>query len=247
MSSSSLSIPTARRSRPTARRFGSRSDQSSHAGARHRRQSRDRPQRRARGRAAPARGRRRRRDGVRHGRDGRRHRHRLGAGDRASGARGRRAHGRRGDQAVSVRGQSRRMKQAESGAARSQGSSRYADHDSQSAPALDRQPHHLDARRVQERRRCAAAGRTRNLGAGHRARPDQSRLRRRAHDHGRARDGDDGLGECLGRKSRAGSGATRNFEPAARGRIDQGRARPAGQYHRQPRDGAATRSTRRSA
>jgi cell division protein FtsZ len=64
----------------------------------------------------------------------------------------------------------------------------------QSAPALGGQPQHPPARGLSARRRGAAAGGARDLGAGYRPWPDQSGLRRRALDHGRDGTGDDGCG-----------------------------------------------------
>ena len=103
-----------------------------------------------------------------------------------------RADGRRRHQAVRLRGQAPRR--AGGGRAQAaQGSGRHADRDSQRAPARHRRPADVAARRLPQRRRRAAAGGARHLRPGHRARPDQPRLRRRAHDHVGDGHGDHGL------------------------------------------------------
>ena len=138
--------------------------------------------------------------------------------------------GRRGHQAVPVRGQPPDVA-GRRGAARAEGRGRHADHDSQPAPALDREPHHVAARGLPEGRRRPAPGRARHLGAGHRPWTDQPGLRRRALDHGRDGPRDDGRGERDRRESRGRGGAARDLEPAAGGRLDQGRARAPDQRH----------------
>ena len=130
-----------------------------------------------------ARGARGRRHGLRHRRHGRRHRHRRRAGHRAtSPAQRRRAHGRRGHQALRVRGQAA----PQAGGARHRRAEerrRHADHHPQPAPAGGGRRADHPARHLQEGRRGAAQRGAGHLRSDHRPRPDQRRLRRRAHHH----------------------------------------------------------------
>ena len=169
-----------------------------------------RTQGRARGRGAAARGAQGGRDGIRHRRDGRRHGHRLGPGARADRQRERRFDGLGVVTKPFQFEGSRRMSQADEGLRELKDASRHADHDSQSAPALHRQPHHFAARGLPEGRRRPAPGRARYLGAGHRPWIDQPGLRRRAFDHGRDGPCDDGRGERDRREPRGRSGAARD-------------------------------------
>ena len=67
---------------------------------------------------------------------------------------------------------------------------------------------------------------------------DQSRLRRRALDHERNGQGDDGHRRSDGRTSRAPRRRSRDRQPAARRRLDEGRARPPDLDHRRQRSDA---------
>ena len=97
-------------------------------------------------------------------------------------ARSRRADGRHRDDAVQVRGHEAppvgRLRRR--GAARRL---RHGDRDPERPAARGARPLDVDGRRVQDRRRRAAAGCPGHLRPDHDARPDQPRLRRRAHDH----------------------------------------------------------------
>ena len=69
---------------------------------------------------------------------------------------------------------------------------RHRDRDPERPPARGARPLDLDARRVQDRRRRPPPGRAGHHRPDHDARPDQPRLRRRAHGHERRRLGADG-------------------------------------------------------
>ncbi len=69
---------------------------------------------------------------------------------------------------------------------------RHADRDPQREAAGGRRAAHLDARRVPRGRQRAAPGRAGHHRPDHDPRPDQPRLRRRAHDHAGRRLGADG-------------------------------------------------------
>ena len=69
---------------------------------------------------------------------------------------------------------------------------RHRDRDPERPLARGARPLDVDDRRVQDRRRRPPPGRAGHLRPDHDARPDQPRLRRRAHDHGRRRVGADG-------------------------------------------------------
>ena len=131
------------------------------------------------------------RHGVRHRRRGWRHRHRRRARRGEDRPRSRRADGRHRDDAVQVRGHEAPPvgRLGRRGAARRL---RHRDRDPERPAARGPRPLDLDGRRVQDRRRRAAAGRAGHLRPDHDARPDQPRLRRRAHDHVRRRLGPDG-------------------------------------------------------
>jgi len=109
----------------------------------------------------------------------------------------------------------RRMAQAEEGLRDLKKRGRYPDHDSQSASAFRREPQHDAQGIVSESRRCPAPCGARNFRTGHRPRPHQLDFRRCAIDHGRDGYGDDGCGDCVGRKSRGRSGPACDLESAA--------------------------------
>ena len=149
--------------------------------------------------------------GLRHRGRGRRHRHRRSSGRREDRARARRADRRHRDDAVQVRGHEASPvgRLGRRGAARCL---RHGDRDPERPAARGSRSVDLDGRRVQDRRRRAAAGRPGHLRPDHDAGPDQPGLRRRAHDHVGRRLGPDGdrlLGEPeprpRGRRARARS------------------------------------------
>src|SRR4249919_2559209 len=121
-----------------------------------------------------------------------------GGGTRRTGAR--RADRRHRHDAVQVRGHS----QAPPGDGRRRGTAcelRHGDRRPERASARGPRPRNVDARRVPDRRRRAAPGRAGDLRPDHAARPDQPRLRRRAHGHegrGHGADGNRLLGERRG-------------------------------------------------
>ncbi len=136
-----------------------------------------------------------RRHGLCHRRQGRRHRHRCGARDRRDRARAGRADRRRRHPPVRLRGpQARRPGRAGHPHAAREG--RHADHHPQRPAAAGGREADVDRRRLPDRRRRAAPGRPGHHRPDHRPRPDQPRLRGRAHDHARRRLGADGHRRC---------------------------------------------------
>ena len=110
-------------------------------------------------------------------------------------ARARRPHGRRGHAAVRLRGpQALRPGRGWHQAAPRQG--RHADHHPERPAAPGRREAHVDRRRVPHRRRRSPPGRPGHHRPHHRARADQPRLRRRAHDHAPGRVGAHGHRRC---------------------------------------------------
>ena len=81
----------------------------------------------------------------------------------------------------------KRADQAEQGIRDAAREGRHADHHPERPPAAGGREADLDRRRVPDRRRRAAPGRAGHHRPDHGARPDQPRLRRRAHDHARRR------------------------------------------------------------
>ena len=127
-----------------------------------------------------------RRHGVRRRRRRRRDRHRCRSGGGAHRPRAGRADRGHRHQAVRIRGRPTRRP----GRCRRRGAGRrgrHADRRAQQPPAVGAGQEHLDGRRLQGGRRRAAPGRAGHFRPGHAAGPDQPRLRRRAHDHGRGR------------------------------------------------------------
>ena len=82
---------------------------------------------------------------------------------------------------------SRRSEQAEHGVERAGRGGRHADRRAEQPPAVGARQADRDGRGLPRRRRRAAPGRAGHLRPRHAARPDQPRLRRRAHDHERGR------------------------------------------------------------
>ncbi len=78
---------------------------------------------------------------------------------------------------------SRRSEQAEQRRRRARGGGRHADRRAEQPAAVGARQADGDGRGVPRRRRRAAPGRAGDLRPRHAARPDQPRLRRRAHDH----------------------------------------------------------------
>ena len=159
--------------------------------------------------------------------------HRLGrrAGHRRDRQGARRADDRRRHQAVLVRGQPAQARRRE-GSRRAAGQGRHPDHDPE-RPAQGRRPEeHLDRRCVPGRRRRAPPGRPGHQRHHHRARPDQPRLRRRAHDHEGRRLGADGHRPGVGREPRRRGGPPGDRQPAPRGQHQRRPGHPV-QHHRQ--------------
>ena len=224
-----------------------------HPGPRLGRRSGDRPPRRRGGVRPGSVGAARLRHGVRHRRRGRRHRHRRRSGRGQDRPRSRRADGRHRDDAVQVRGHEAPPvgRLGRRGASRRL---RHGDRDPERPAARGPRPLDLDGRRVQDRRRRAPAGRAGHLRPDHDARPDQPRLRRRAHDHVRRRLGPDGhrlLGEReprpRGRRARAQVSADRHRDRRRQGHPALDRRRrgsdACSRSTRRPRSSAAPRPT----
>ena len=153
------------------------------------------------------------------------------AGDRAGRQGARHPHGRRGHQAVPLRGPAphevcgiRHRRTAEV--------RRHPDHhpEPESVPGGERKD---DLRR---RLRHGGPGALFRRRLHHRpdgeGRPDQPRLCRRARDHARNGQGDDGHRRGLRREARAALGRSCDRKPADRRRVDEGRPRPADLDHR---------------
>ena len=184
-----------------------------------------------------------RRHGLRHRRQGRRHRHRRRARHRRDRARARVADRGRRHASVRLRGpQARRPGGGRHPHAAREG--RHADHHPQRPAAAGGREAHLDRGRVPDRRRRAAPGRAGHHRSDHGARPDQPRLRRRAHDHARGRLGADGHRRCQRREPRRRGGTRGDLLAAARG---IGRGRHAASCSTSPAapTWACSRSTRR--
>ena len=147
---------------------------------------------------------------------------------------------------------------------------RHAHRRPQRPPAGGARREHLDGRRVPRRRRRPAPGRAGHLRPDHAARPDQPRLRRRAHGHG-----------AIAASALMGIGMATRPEPRPRGCAPRGRlaadrprdpgrdrhpaldrrrrrprparghrgrrGRPRGRQRRRATSSSAPRSTRRSA
>ena len=155
-----------------------------HQGPRRRRQPADRPGRRRRVARRHQGGAQGRGHGVRHRRRGRRHRHGRRARDRRDRQeRDRRADRRRRHAPVRVRGLAARAPGA-GGHRPPARDGRHADRDPEREAALDRRAPHEHPRRVPRGRQRPAPGRPGHHRPDHDPRPDQPRLRRRAHDHG---------------------------------------------------------------
>ena len=92
----------------------------------------------------------------------------------------------------------------------------------------------VDGRGVPRRRRRAAPGRPGHLGPDHAPGPDQPRLRRRAHDHGRRRQRAAGHRHGLGREARGRRGRAGHVLAAA-GDDARGREVDPAVDHRRPR------------
>ncbi len=146
--------------------------------------------------------------GLHHRGRGRRHGHRRGAGRGPRGARARRADRRHHHQAVRLRGHAppagRRGRHQ--GAVRR---GRHADRRAQQPAAVGAGQADVDGRGLPRRRRRAAPGRPGHLGPDHAPGPDQPRLRRRAHDHGRRRQRAARHRHGLGREARGRRGRAR--------------------------------------
>ncbi len=113
---------------------------------------------------------------------------------------------------------SRRAKQADDRRRRDARGLRHADRDPERPAARGARQVDLDARRVPDRRRRAPARRPGHLRPDHEPRPDQPRLRRRAHRDEGLRLGADGHRLRDGREPRQGSGRARAAQPADRDR-----------------------------
>ena len=110
---------------------------------------------------------------------------------------------------------------------------RHPDRDPERPPARGARPLDVDARRVQDRGRRPPPGRPGHHRPDHDARPDQPRLRRRAHGHARRRLGADGDRLRHRRGPREAGCRARAQEPADRHRD-----------RRRPRDPALDRRRR---
>ena len=134
-----------------------------------------------------------------------------------------RADRRRRHAAVRLRGQEAR-RAGRAGHRRAVGEGRHAARDPERPPAAGRQPVDADHGGVPGRRRRAAPGRAGHHRPDHRARPDQSRLRRRAHRHAQHRHRADGHRRGGGREPRRRGRPRRDLVAAARDRASRARA-----------------------
>ena len=206
-----------------------------HARPRRRREPRRRPRGRDREPRPAQGGAQGRRHGLRHRRRGRRHRHRRRARDRRARTRARRADRRRRHAAVRLRGQEARRSRP-SAASRSCS----AKVDTLLVIPNDRllqvvEPVDADHGGVPRRRRRAAPGRAGHHRPDHGARPDQPRLRRRAHGHAQHRHRADGHRRG-GRREPRRRGRPRGHLLAAARDERRGREGHAAQHHRRPSD-----------
>ena len=137
----------------------------------------------------------------------------------------------------------RRSEQGERGVDRARAGGRHADRRPQRPAAVGARQADLDGRRVPRRRRRAAPGRPGRLRPRDPARPDQPRLRRRAHDHERRRQRAARHRHGRGREPRdRGRDAGRLL--AAAGNLDGGRPLDPAVDHRRRRTCRCGRSTR---
>ena len=172
------------------------------------------------------------RHGLHHRRRGRRHRHRRRARRRADRPRARRADRRDRLQAVRLRGLAPRAgRRAGHPGARRRG--RHADRRAEQPAAVGARQADVDGRGVPRRRRRAAPGRAGHLRPDHAARPDQPRLRRRAHDHGRGRPGAARHRHGPGREARDRRGRPGRLLAAARDDAGGREVDPAVDHRRQ--------------
>ena len=120
---------------------------------------------------------------------------------------------------------------------------RHADRDPERAAALDRRAPHDDPRRLPRGRQRPAPGRPGHHRPDHDPRPDQPRLRRRAHDHAGRRLGADGHRHRQRRVARRRGRQVGDLHAAARG-VRRGRHRHPAEHHRRAATSACSRSTR---
>ena len=136
-----------------------------------------------------------------------------------------------------------RARQAEEGIERLRESRRHADRHPERPAAVDRRAAHDDPRRLPRGRQRPAPGRAGHHRPDHDPRPDQPRLRRRAHDHAGRRLGADGHRHGQRREPRRRGRQVGDLLAAARG-VRRGRDRHPAQHHRRPATSACSRSTR---
>ena len=207
-----------------------------HAWARRGRRPRDGVRRRQREPRRTEGGAQGRRHGLRDRRRGRWHRHRRRARDRRGGQAGdRRADRRRGHTAVRLRGQPAPapVRRGHRPPARAGG---HPDRDPEREAAGRGRAPHQHPRGVPRGRQRPAPGRPGHHRPDHHPRPDQPRLRRRAHDHARRRLGPDGHRRGQRREPRRRGGQGRDLVTAA-GAVGRGRHRHPAEHHRRPGPG----------